>query len=41
MKKKIYLFLMLFGSFTTYLMAQTNVSGIVKDGRYKGSTNWS
>ncbi len=31
MKKKIYLFLMLFGSFTTYLMAQTNVSGIVKD----------
>lgn len=31
MKKKIYLFLMLFGSFSTYLMAQSNVSGIVKD----------
>ena len=35
MKKKIYLFLMLFGSFTTYLMAQTNVSGNVKDAETK------
>jgi TonB-linked outer membrane protein, SusC/RagA family len=35
MKKKIYLFLMLFGSFSTYLIAQTNVSGIVKDAETK------
>lgn len=35
MKKKIYLFLLLFGSFSMYLMAQTNVSGNVKDAETK------
>ena len=35
MKKKIYLFLLLFGSCSMYLMAQPNVSGNVKDAETK------